>query len=40
LLVLNTNKNWVIETKPEITPEEKLANSGLTIEELKGLLGL
>ena len=25
---------------PELTPAEKLANAGLTIEELKGLLGL
>ena len=25
---------------PELTAEEKLANSGLTVEELKGLLGL
>ena len=25
---------------PELTPEEKLANAGLTVEELKKLLGL
>jgi len=28
------------QTPPEPTPEEKLARSGLTVEELKGLLGL
>lgn len=25
---------------PELTPSEKLANAGLTVDELKGLLGL
>jgi len=28
------------EPVPELTPAEKLANAGLSIEELKGLLGL
>jgi len=28
------------EPVPELTPAEKLAASGLTVEELKGLLGL
>jgi hypothetical protein len=28
------------EPVPELTPVEKLAASGLTVEELKGLLGL
>jgi hypothetical protein len=28
------------ESVPELTPAEKLAASGLTVEELKGLLGL
>jgi hypothetical protein len=28
------------EAAPELTPAEKLAASGLTVEELKGLLGL
>ena len=28
------------EPTPELTPAEKLAASGLTVEELKGLLGL
>ena len=40
------NETWNIETLPEpkppveLTPAEKLAASGLTIEELKTLLGL
>ena len=40
---LTWNNGWVIEELPPLpalTPEEKLAKSGLTIEELKGLLGL
>lgn len=40
---LTWNDEWVIEELPPppvLTPEEKLAQSGLTIEELKGLLGL
>jgi hypothetical protein len=28
------------EPVPELTPAEKLANAGLSIDELKGLLGL
>jgi hypothetical protein len=28
------------EPVPELTPAQKLATSGLTVEELKGLLGL
>ncbi len=31
---------WILEDIPELTPEEKLMNSGLTLEELKTLLGL
>ena len=40
---LTWNDEWVLEELPPppvLTPEEKLAQSGLTIEELKGLLGL
>ena len=40
---LNWSNDWVLEELPPppvLTPEEKLAQSGLTIEELKGLLGL
>ena len=40
---LTWNNGWVIEELPPLpalTPEKKLAQSGLTIEELKGLLGL
>ena len=43
---LNWNNKWVLEELPPLppppvlTPEEKLAQSGLTVEELKGLLGL
>jgi hypothetical protein len=40
---LTWNDEWVLEEllpPPVLTPEEKLAQSGLTIEELKGLLGL
>ena len=41
--ILTWNDSWVLEDippPPELTPEEKLANAGLTIEELKGLLGI
>jgi hypothetical protein len=41
--VLEWNDGWVLKEippPPELTPEEKLAQSGLTIEELKELLGL
>jgi hypothetical protein len=31
---------WVIKQKTVLTPEEKLRKSGLTVEELKTLLGL
>jgi len=37
------NDGWVVEDlppPPELTPEEKLANAGLSIEELKVLLGI
>jgi hypothetical protein len=37
------NDGWVVvdlPPPPELTLEEKLANAGLSIEELKGLLGL
>ena len=40
---LTWNNEWVLEEIPPLpvlTPEEKLARSGLTVEELKGLLGL
>ena len=40
---LTWNDGWVLEDIPPLpvlTPEEKLANAGLTIEELKSLLGL
>ena len=41
--VLKWNDGWILEDIPPLpvlTPEEKLANAGLTIEELKSLLGL
>lgn len=31
---------WIINDIPEKTPEEKLADSGLSVDELKSLLGL
>jgi len=36
------NNDWVLEDDPqqELTPEQKLQNAGLTIKELKILLGL
>jgi hypothetical protein len=40
---LTWNDGWVLEELPPpqaLTPEQKLAQSGLTVEELKGLLGL
>jgi hypothetical protein len=40
---LEWNDGWVLKEippPPELTPEQKLAQSGLTIEELKELLGL
>jgi hypothetical protein len=41
--VLKWNDRWVLEDippPPVLTPAEKLANAGLTVEELKSLLGL
>jgi hypothetical protein len=41
--VLKWNNGWVLEdiaSSPVLTPAEKLAAAGLTIEELKSLLGL
>jgi hypothetical protein len=41
--VLKWNDGWVLEQLPPppvLTPEEKLRKSGLTVEELKSLLGL
>lgn len=40
---LEWNNKWELKeslTQPKLTPEEKLALSGLTVEELKKLLGL
>ena len=40
---LTWDDGWVVNDpapSPELTPEEKLANAGLTVEELRGLLGL
>ena len=39
------NGTWVLQeviipTPVELTPQEKLANAGLTVDELKSLLGL
>ncbi len=36
------NDNWILEDAPreELTPEQKLLDAGLTVEELKTLLGL
>ena len=36
----NTPEPYVIEVTPELTPEQKLQNAGLTVDELKTLLGL
>jgi len=41
--VLTWNDGWILEDippPPVLTPAEKLANAGLTVEELKSLLGL
>jgi hypothetical protein len=41
--VLKWNGGWVLEDIPPLpvlTPAEKLANAGLTVEELKSILGL
>jgi hypothetical protein len=41
--VLTWNDGWVLEDIPPppiLTPEEKLANAGLTVDELKILLGI
>ena len=41
--ILTWNDGWVLEELPPppvLTPEEKLTRSGLTVEELKSLLGL
>jgi hypothetical protein len=35
-----TGDSWEVENAPELSAEEKLQNAGLTVEELKGLLGL
>jgi hypothetical protein len=32
--------SWQVENAPELSAEEKLQNAGLSVEELKGLLGL
>ena len=40
---LSWNDGWVVEDlppQPELTPEEKLANAGLTVDDLRNLLGL
>lgn len=40
---LTWNNNWVVNNYPEplvLTPEQKLTNAGLSITELKALLGL
>ena len=40
---LTWDNGWVINDvlpPPELTPQEKLANAGLTVEELKSLLGI
>jgi len=38
----NASESWLIEDAPEVqlTPEQKLESAGLTVEELKILLGL
>jgi hypothetical protein len=36
----NTPEPAPVASVPELTPAEKLAASGLTVDELKGLLGL
>ena len=41
--ILRWNDGWVLEDippPPVLTPIEKLANAGLTVDELKSLLGL
>lgn len=41
--ILKWDNGWILEDVPslsELTPEEKLKRSGLTVEELKELLGL
>lgn len=41
--ILEWNDGWTlneIQAPPELTAEEKLANAGLTVEDLKKLLGL
>ena len=41
--ILKWDNGWVLEDIPlpqELTPAEKLANAGLTVKELKSLLGL
>lgn len=38
--IIKWENGWVTEDIPEPTPEEKLRNAGLTVEELKQLLGL
>jgi len=36
----NPNPPVVLEPLPELTPQEKLANAGLSVDELKVLLGI
>jgi len=38
--ILKWEDGWVLEDIPELTPEQKLERSGLTVNELKQLLGL
>lgn len=41
--ILNWNDGWILKDippQPELTPQEKLERAGLTVEELKTLLGL
>ena len=35
-----TGESWDVENAPELSAEEKLQNVGLSVEELKSLLGL
>ena len=35
-----TEDSWEVENAPELSAEEKLQNAGLSVNELKNLLGL
>jgi len=35
-----TGDSWQVENAPELSPEEKLSSAGLSVDELKSLLGL